>query len=260
MKKVLFASVDDVGPVLRLKELIGSDRVGRFRRGEHPLAAGFEAIRKKLIGTSLLTIQEVQELGAVDFVARALQDREIDWKDNRQRLASDLAKATECAAVVFELQVIKFALEGGPETVVWQRYTEGVPDVTCSNPDMRIECKLIRTRDIDKDSIFDSIAAGIHQHRTNIEAPLVIAVGFVRNLPPNISQALQQECYSRGNWFAQRPDISGALIFLPRATTEPIVEALGLRRVGFMEGWVLEVVNHRAALGLPVGFSSLQKR
>ncbi|MCH8009200.1 MAG: hypothetical protein IIC91_10070 [Chloroflexi bacterium] len=258
--KVLLSSVDDLRPALRLKELIGSSRAARFKPGQHPLGAGFQALRKRLIGRSLLSLDEVQELGALDFVSRALFDREADWEPNKERLIGDLAKATECSAIIFELQVIRFALERRHGQATWQRYVEGAPDIAFSDPAMLIECKLVRTNELDKDTIFDEISAARKQHKGIEGIPLVVAVGFERNLPREVSNFLQKECHKRDAWFNQRPEVSGGLLFFPRDARTPVFEKLGQRRVSFMEGEVLEVVCHKALNPLKVGFSSLQER
>jgi len=256
MRNVLYASANDLGPALRLKGLIGPRRVDRFRPGQHPLGAGFRALEKRLIGLSNLTRVEFGELGNVDFVARALFSRENDWSDKTSQLADDLARADECSAIIFELHVIRFALEGKVKEVVWQRYKEGSPDIVCSGPDMVVECKLVRAAEVHKDTIFDAISNARHQHRTKRTIRLVVAVGFEKNLSPQASTYLQQECRTRGNWFKQRQDVAAVLVLLPTKPTETVVEELGLPRVAFMDGIMLEIINHTAALRLPVGFAS----
>lgn len=255
MRNILYASASDLGPPLRLKELIGPERVARFRPAEHPLGAGFRALEKRLIGQAELSTREMQELGNVVFVARALFEREDDWANKRFQLADDLARADECSAVVFELQVIKFALAGGVTHALWQRYREGVPDIVCSSPDMLVECKLVRAVEVHRDTVFDAISMARHQHKTQKSLPLVVAVGFEKNLSAQASTYLQQECRTRGPWFRQRPDVSAVLLFLPRRASDLVVDELALPRVSFMGGMMLEIINHSATLPLPVGFA-----
>jgi len=256
MRNILYASASDLGPALSLKDLIGPTRVARFRPGQHPLGAGFRALKKRLIGLSNLTTKEFGELGNLDFVARTLLSRERDWRDKAAQLSNDLARADECLAIIFELQVIRFALEGKVSEAVWQRYKEGATDIICSTPDMRVECKLVRAADVHRDTIFDAISKARHQHRRQKSLPLVVAVGFERNLSREASSYLQEECRGRGNWFKQRGDVSAALVLLPTEPAPTVVEELSLPRVAFMDGTMLEIINHAAVLPLPVGFAS----
>jgi hypothetical protein len=255
MRNILYASATDLGPALTLKGLIGAKRVARFQPGQHPLGAGFRALRTRLIGLLTLTSEEFGELGTLDFVARSLLSREDDWRENAPQLANDLARADECSAIIFELQVMRFALEGKVGETVWQRYREGSTDIICSTPDIRVECKLVRAADIHRDTIFDAISMARHQHKRQKSLPLVVAVGFERNLSREASAHLQEECRRRGNWFKQRRDVSAALVFLPTKPAQAEVEELGLPRVAFMDGIMLEIINHAAVLPLPVGFA-----
>ena len=255
-----YVSTNDLAPALRLKDEIGRNRVARLLSGQHPLATGFAALEKRLIGQTPLTLEENQELGGLLLAAQMIFETEEDWSQHRAHLISDLAKAHECSAILFELQVMRFALPGHVSGIAWRRYVEDSPDIICHQPLLAIECKLPRSGEVHRNTVFRQIEYAWHQHKDRTDAPLVVAVGFMHDLPDEKRALVEDECRNRGKWFSERHEIAAVLLFLPRAVEHPSLDALGVPRVQFMQGTMLEILNHSTSRPLPQHFTFGPKR
>lgn len=256
--RMIYVTASDVRAALRLKELIGRQRVARFRPDQHPLGLSFVALQKQVIGLVGLTPDEARALGRLNLLAEAVFAHP-DWQAYADRLAADLSDAHECLSIEFELEVIDFALAKA-RRVSWIRYEHGAPDIRCFDPDLHVECKLLRVEELTRDTLFDAIAAGGRQHRDAHDVPIVVAVGFDKILSPEAREFLNAEYQNRGVWFSQRPEVAAALVFLPKEIDEVVDQALGVPRLWLKRGEVNEIVNHRASMPLPVGFSSVELR
>ena len=247
----VYVSPDLTGP-LRLKQLIGPAKVGRLAAGQHPLAGGFAALRKQLIGRARLSVQERQELGNLRLAARMVFEQREHWEPYRKQFVADLCKADACTAILFELHVMEFALKGRVSSLEWLRYQEGTPDIRTGTPEMLVECKLIRSENLDR--IPDKLREGHEQHR-GLAVPYVIAVGFEHELGPQHVAHVRRLAEELARWFQRHPGVTAALIFTPEPPSRERYEIFGLPATMIRHGVLTAVVNQTAEKPLPKGFA-----
>lgn len=239
---------------LRLKALLGRERVRRLVSGQHPLAAGFAALDKEVVGLSPLSLDEKYRLGDLKVVAETVFWQEANWISNRERFVGQLLKATECEALLFEVEVIRFAVAPKVQSIEWPIYRQAERDIRTLKPDMLIECKMMRSLDLHRLKRRLSKAKG--QPRPD-GIPFVVAVGFPGLHPTRRGQEIAALVREMTPWFGRHPEISAALFFTrmnpPRQAVR--LDGLALQLRPFHVGDIVEVRNHGATDPLPLGFT-----
>ncbi|MCH7998938.1 MAG: hypothetical protein IIA91_05620 [Chloroflexi bacterium] len=252
MGNSVFVSLRELRPALRLKELIGRIRVKMFRRGEHVLAEGFAALETQVIAQRALTALERQSLGNLLLDAEMIFEYEPYWLPAEARFVAHLRKSDECAAILFELHVMQFALTGRCLRMGWLRYEDGRPDVRTVGPNMLVECKLIRTHDLTR--VFDKLQEASEQHQ-GLDIPYVIAVGFERELLQSQTDAVLRQIQAGTVWFESHPHVAAALVFTPMPVAAERVNVVGVPATQIAFGDITQVINHAAKNPLPDGFT-----
>jgi hypothetical protein len=246
-----YLSSTEVSNALRLKELLGRDKVSALRIGQHPLAAGFHALTRYIAGCAL-TAGERVDVADLVLTANTLFDMEPYWATHQRQLAADLLTARECPAITFELHVIKFVALPRARAVKWQRYLTGANDIRTVEPDVVIECKCLRAPNAD--SFFKWVRRAAMQ-RKGLGIPYVIAAGF--NYVLDAETAGRLEAALRGGrrgWFSRHPEVSGAFVFLPHRIAPQRQSPLGFLLTPIREGSVVDIRNQNATNPLPPGF------
>ena len=247
----------DLSPALRLKELIGRERVAGFGPGQHPLGAGFATLSKKVVGTTDLSVGERQSLGHLNLMARLIWKYEPFWRPHEHRFVGDLCSAARCKAVLFELHVMCFGLENRVGQLEWRRYLEGQPDILTHEPHSVVECKLVQSDDFRRRPELALKQVGKARRQPHPEhVSHIVAVGFKDNMTVSERSQIEKSMAGKRNWFRAHPDVAAVLIFCPAALPEdPSAEVLGWRGIYFDLGDVVEVINWNSLNPLPRGFS-----
>ena len=237
----------DIKHVLELRALLGEQRIALLTEDEHPLAAGLKLAPKWLV-TRRMTQDEEVALQQTALFAKTFCEMRCAWEGHRKRMARDLLNADQCQARMFELHVIRYALRGKVGHIEWFPWRRG-PDIVTSDPGLQIECKLIRSRDLNR--LFKKVADAREQRRAG-NVPFVVAVGFRDEFPTEPDDALLELCKERAQELIE-PDVSATLFFLP-LEAGGLSRFLGLRTLSVQYGAIWEAPNPVAINPLPAGF------
>jgi hypothetical protein len=101
---------EDISYVNRLRDLLGR-KVSSLRAGQHPLAEGLEALARKDRRAGLIGRQRPALAGIIQDAKLIFRHAE-GWRDYAHHFVADLLDAKLCSAILFELYVMAFALEG----------------------------------------------------------------------------------------------------------------------------------------------------
>jgi hypothetical protein len=237
----------DIKHLCEVRGLLGEQKAASLREGEHPLAEGLRLARKYLTTPRLAGDEETALQQAVLFAKTFCEVRHA-WDGHRSEMARTLLDADRCRTLMFELDVIRYALMGRVGHVDWSPWAEG-PDILTSDPILQIECKLILSDDLDR--LFKKVADARAQRRAD-DVPFVAAVGFKDKFASEPEQALSDLCKRHGGLLVA-PDLSATLFFLP-LRLESQSQVLGLRIVSSDYGVFWETHNPMATNPLPDGF------
>jgi len=244
----------DLSEVFKLKQLLGLSRSGELGES-HPLQMGFQAAERELAGRNLST-NEREALARVKMSARIVFQNEGHWRPVGSRLLSDMLNEEECRSILFELHVMTFAVGPVTRDMSWRHYTHASPDIAASDPDMLVECKLVRSDKLFR--IEAKLEEGRKQH-SGLTVPYVIAVGFDHRFNRDEIEEILGLAETLKPWFERHPDVAAGLIFTPADPSlppaKPIHNPLGLPGRVVLHGAVTEVIHHAAANPLPQGFT-----
>jgi len=251
----------DLALALRLKGLVGDKSVNLMVPGEHPLALGFASLKKQLTGMHDLSVDEISSLAEVTAAAQLIFRYEDSWRLNATQLVNDLRKASECRAILFELNIMAFSIEPAVTAVEWKRYRSGELDIRTESPELAIECKLIRSskqnQKLDEFTavrlIRNQLRAARKQPR-RAGVPFVIAVGFADLLSDLEVRCIRTALRQEAGWFLDRPEISGVLIVMPVKPPSEYLSSFGLSLLQYTRSEVTELVNRSATNPYPPGF------
>lgn len=249
-------SLSDLSDVTWLRDLLGGTRVAKLALGEHPLARGFAALRKLERG-GRLTQADAIEFGNLQLTARAVRQTEAQWKPYRERLIADLLKASECMAIIFEIEVMQFSLESLASRVGWNRYEDEGNDLVLHDPTVHIECLCVRSREAEVH--LNDLRSKVRQRKA--AAPYIIAIGFGRDVLASEPLARWEDILRPrsvpewDDWFGRHPEVTAALLFLPQtidfnAPEDPKYPG----QVPVKQGKLVELHNAVALHPLPAGF------
>jgi hypothetical protein len=224
----------------------------------HPLATGFAAVRKELAGLVRLTPKEREAAARLRMAVTLIKENEEHWRPHESRFAADLRDSAFCKSLLFELHVMTFAVKPIAQGVRWLHYEHGTPDIEGLNPNMLVECTLVRNPALTLARLKRELSAKRRQHG-NLQEPYVIAIGFDSYYTREEIARVEGLVSGLKPWFRSHLDVAAGLIFTPLDPSSPPAQTVRypvlLSGSVALHGAVTEVIHHAASNPLPRGFT-----
>ncbi|MEX1104269.1 MAG: hypothetical protein WED87_08460, partial [Dehalococcoidia bacterium] len=130
---------NDVREMLRLKTLLGGARVvDKLAPNQHPLAAGFKALKLHLLARRPLTKEEQEAFAQLQLDARNVFRLESSWRPYAELLAQELRRSESCRERLFEMDVYRSCLRRCTGTT-WTHFVPGACDFGAMAPPIQVE-------------------------------------------------------------------------------------------------------------------------
>lgn len=254
-----FLTVDaDIRATPALAEYIGIESIRAFSK-RHPLSSGFRSFFDL---QNHSTASGIRSLLQLEQIARAIE-KHLIGKVPKYRLLGNLRNERACRALVFEAQVLTFAIEPYVARAAWRRYDEGVTDIITMDPSLQVECTLVATHDLETMLRRVTTKRKLGQ-RSEKGGAFVLVVGTSVEAEPHILHSLTAQVRdNRDDWMGHHAEVSAILVVAPKHRDETeLVQDVGdddTLALRFEHYYTLWMRNLKAHDPLPVGFE-LDKR